>query len=124
MRGAVTALGAEDEPVEIEPDEDGELLAYVFKTTADPYTGRINMLRVYSGVLALGLARRSTSTRSEKERIGQLAAPEGKEMTPIDELGPGDIGAVAEAARDPRRRRPRREGRRRCTSRRSTCRRR
>ena len=37
--------------VEIEPDEDGDLLAYVFKTTADPYTGRINMLRVYSGVL-------------------------------------------------------------------------
>ncbi len=51
MRGAVTALDAEGEPVEIEPDEDGELLAYVFKTTADPYTGRINMLRVYSGVL-------------------------------------------------------------------------
>ena len=36
-----------------------------------------------------------TSSQRNKERIGQLAAPEGKEMTPIDELGPGDIGAVA-----------------------------
>jgi elongation factor G len=93
MRGAQAAIGHDGEGIEIEPDESGELVAFTFKTTADPYTGRINMLRVYSGVL------RSDShvqnvTRSEKERIGQLAAPEGKEMTPIDELGPGDIGAV------------------------------
>ncbi|HLM31528.1 MAG TPA: elongation factor G [Solirubrobacterales bacterium] len=93
MRGAQPAIGADAEEVEIEPDESGKLVAFTFKTTADPYTGRINMLRVYSGVL------RSDShvqnvTRAEKERIGQLAAPEGKEMAPIDELGPGDIGAV------------------------------
>jgi elongation factor G len=93
MRGPVTALGADDEPVQIEPDEAGELLAFVFKTTADPYTGRINMLRVYSGVLTSD-SQALNVTRGEKERIGQLAAPEGKEMTPIDELGPGDIGAV------------------------------
>ena len=66
----------------------------MFKTTADPYTGRINMLRVYSGVL------RSDSqvvnvTRGAKERIGQLSAPRGKEISTVDELGPGDIGAVA-----------------------------
>ena len=56
MRGAIKALDADGEEIEIEPDEDGEPLAYVFKTTADPYTGRINMLRVYSGVPALRLA--------------------------------------------------------------------
>ncbi len=93
MRGAVTAIGASDEAVTIEPDESGELLAYAFKTTADPYTGRINMLRVYSGVLASD-SHALNVTRHEKERIGQLAAPEGKEMAPIAELGPGDIGAV------------------------------
>ena len=65
-----------------------------FKTTADPYTGRINMLRVYSGVLSSDSHAYNAIQRS-KERIGQLSAPEGKEMTPIDELGPGDIGAVA-----------------------------
>ena len=94
MRGPGKALDSDGEPVEVAKDPGGDLLAYVFKTTADPYTGRINLLRVASGVL------RSDShalnvTRGEKERIGQLAAPQGKEMTPVDELGPGDIGAVA-----------------------------
>ncbi len=94
MRGAVKALGGDGNEIELEPAEDTEPVAYVFKTTADPYTGRINMLRVYSGVL------RSDSvafnvTRGAKERIGQLAAPLGKETANVDELGPGDIGAVA-----------------------------
>src|SRR4029079_7145609 len=51
MRGAVTALGEDGEEVEISPDEDGPLIAYVFKTHADPYAGRLNLFRVYSGVL-------------------------------------------------------------------------
>jgi elongation factor G len=93
MRGSVKALDADGETVEVEPDESADLLAFAFKTTADPYTGRINMLRVLSGVLTSD-SHIVNATRREKERIGQLAAPEGKEMTPIDELGPGDIGAV------------------------------
>ena len=94
MRGAIAATGADGEEVEVAPDESADLLAHVFKTTADPYTGRINMLRVYSGVLQSD-SHALNATRHSKERIGQLAAPEGKEMRPIDELGPGDIGAVA-----------------------------
>ncbi len=94
MRGAIGALDADGEPIEIEPDVDGELLAYVFKTTADPYTGRVNMLRVYSGVLGSD-SQVQNVTRREKERIGQLGVPRGKELEPVDELGPGDIGAVA-----------------------------
>jgi elongation factor G len=94
MRGPGKALDAEGEHVEVEKDPDGELLAYVFKTTADPYTGRINLLRVARGVLRSDSHVLNT-TRGEKERIGQLAAPQGKEMTNVDELGPGDIGAVA-----------------------------
>ncbi len=96
MRGPVAARsgsGEEVKAVEIAPEESGDLLAFVFKTTADPYTGRINMLRVYSGVLTSDSHALNVS-RHEKERIGQLSAPEGKEMTSIDELGPGDIGAV------------------------------
>jgi len=94
LRGAVAALDTDGDRVEVEPDESGDLLAYVFKTTADPYTGRINMLRVYSGELRSDTHVQNAVQRT-KERIGQLAAPEGKEMTAIDELGPGDIGAVA-----------------------------
>jgi elongation factor G len=94
MRGAIKALGAEGEETAIAPDESGDLVAYVFKTTADPYTGRINLLRVYSGVLASD-SQVQNVTRKAKERIGQLSAPLGKEISAIDELGPGDIGAVA-----------------------------
>jgi elongation factor G len=94
MRGAVTALDAEGNETEIEPTEDGDPIAYVFRTTADPYTGRINLLRVYSGVLRSD-SQAFNVTRGAKERIGQLAAQCGKESTNIDELGPGDIGAVA-----------------------------
>jgi elongation factor G len=94
MRGAIAVTDSDGDPVSIEPDEDGDLVAFAFKTTADPYTGRINMIRVYRGVLTSD-SHVQNITQREKERIGQLAAPEGKEMTPIDELGPGDIGAVA-----------------------------
>jgi elongation factor G len=94
MRGAVAAVDEEGETVELEPDPDGDLVAYVFKTTADPYTGRINLLRVASGVLKSD-SQVVNATRRQKERIGQLSSPHGKEMDGVDELGPGDIGAVA-----------------------------
>jgi elongation factor G len=93
MRGAIHALGAEDSDEDITPDEEAQMLAYVFKTTADPYTGRINLLRVESGVLRSD-SHVLNATRNAKERVGQLASPWGKELDPVDELGPGDIGAV------------------------------
>jgi elongation factor G len=94
MRGAIHALGAEDADEDIEPEESGQMLAYVFKTTADPYTGRINLLRVESGVLRSD-SHVLNATNGAKERIGQLSSLWGKEMDVADELGPGDIGAVA-----------------------------
>jgi elongation factor G len=94
MRGGVRALDGDGNDIEVEPAEDADLLAHVFKTTADPYTGRINLLRVYSGVLRSD-SQAYNVTRQSKERIGQMAAPCGKETSPVDELGPGDIGAVA-----------------------------
>lgn len=94
MRGAMAVSGAGGEGIELEPDEEGPLVAYVFKTLADPYTGRVNLFRVVRGTL------RSDShvvnvSRGEKERIGQLGQPLGKELKPATELGAGDIGAVA-----------------------------
>ncbi len=94
MRGAVAAIGADGEEIEIEPDEDGPLVAYVFKTLADPYTGRINLFRVYRGTLTSD-SQIVNSTRHGKERVGQLGQPLGKDLTPVSELGAGDIGAVA-----------------------------
>ncbi len=94
MRGAIEAVGAEGEELEIEPDEEGPLVAYVFKTLADPYTGRINLFRVYRGTLASD-SHIVNSSRHQKERVGQLGQPLGKDLTPATELGAGDIGAVA-----------------------------
>jgi len=94
MRGALAASGPEGEAIEIEPDEGGPLVAYVFKTLADPYTGRVNLFRVYRGTLASD-SQAFNVTRGQKERIGQLGQPLGKELRPCPELGAGDIGAIA-----------------------------
>jgi elongation factor G len=94
MRGPVTAIDGDGEEIEIAPEEDGELVAYVFKTLADPYAGRLNLFRVYSGVLR-GDSQVTNVTQRAKERIGQILIPRGKEHEQTDELGAGDIGAVA-----------------------------
>jgi elongation factor G len=94
MRGAVTARGADGEEVEVAPEDDGPLVAYVFKTLADPYTGRVNLFRVYRGTLSSDS--QATNVRTgQKERIGQLGQPLGKDLKTAAELGAGDIGAVA-----------------------------
>jgi elongation factor G len=80
--------------VEIAPDEDGELVAYVFKTLADPFAGRINLFRVYSGTLAAD-SHVINARSSGKERVGQLLSLKGKEHIKATEFGAGDIGAVA-----------------------------
>ena len=80
--------------VTLEPDEDAEMFAYVFKTRADPFAGRINLFRVYQGVMDHDT--QVMNTRSHhKERVGTLLVPQGKEMAHADAFGPGDIGAVA-----------------------------
>jgi elongation factor G len=78
----------------LEPSEDAELHAYVFKTRADPFAGRINLFRVYSGVMNHDTQVVNARTQN-KERIGQLLVFSGKDNKHVDEFGPGDIGAVA-----------------------------
>ena len=82
------------ETMVLEPDEAKETFAYVFKTRADPFAGRINLFRVYQGVLHHDSQVLNTRSHT-KERIGQLLVPQGKELKQADAFGPGDIGAVA-----------------------------
>jgi elongation factor G len=88
--------GLEVGEVTLEPVEDKELFAYVFKTRADPFAGRINLFRVYQGTMSHDTQVLNTTTHN-KERIGQLLTFEGRDHAPThpDEFGPGDIGAVA-----------------------------
>ena len=83
-----------DEETEIPLVEDGPAIVYCFKTLADPFSGKINLLRVISGVLASDSQVVDTRTGA-KERIGQLMRLQGKDHESVAELGPGDIGAVA-----------------------------
>src|SRR3954451_325632 len=80
--------------VALEPAEDKPLFAYVFKTRADPFAGRINLFRVYQGVMPHDSHVLNTRAHG-KERVGQLIRFSGKETETVDEFGPGDIGAVA-----------------------------
>jgi elongation factor G len=86
--------GLEVGEVTLEPVEDKELFAYVFKTRADPFAGRINLFRVYQGTLKQDSQVLNTRSHS-KERIGQLVTFEGHQTGHATEFGPGDIGAVA-----------------------------
>ncbi len=83
--------------VDVAADESGPLLVRVFKTTADPFVGRLTYLRVLSGTLR-SQAHVWNGSRDEDERIGQLLLLHGKEQEPIGELKAGEIGAVAKLA--------------------------
>jgi elongation factor G len=86
--------GLQVDGMRLEPDADAEMFAYVFKTRADPYAGRINLFRVYQGTLGHDSQVLNTRAHS-KERVGQLLVPRGKDVSQADAFGPGDIGAVA-----------------------------
>ncbi len=80
--------------VTLDPVEDKELFAYVFKTRADPFAGRINLFRVYQGTMKQDSQVLNTRTHT-KERVGTLVTFEGAHTGHATEFGPGDIGAVA-----------------------------
>jgi len=86
--------GLEVGEVTLQPVEDTELFAYVFKTRADPFAGRINIFRVYQGTISQDSQVLNTRTHN-KERIGQLVTLQGGQTNHADEFGPGDIGAVS-----------------------------
>ena len=75
-------------------DSAGPASMFVFKTTADPFAGRITYFKVYSGVVKND-ANVQNFTRSASERLAHLSAPQGKTLQPVTELQAGDIGAVA-----------------------------
>ncbi len=86
--------GLEVGEVTLEPDEGKELFAYVFKTRADPFAGRINLFRVYQGLMKQDSQVLNTRTHT-KERLGQLLTFDGNQTVHVTDFGPGDIGAVA-----------------------------
>ncbi|MCL4425389.1 MAG: elongation factor G [Firmicutes bacterium] len=68
--------------------------ALVFKTMADPFVGRLNLFRVYSGTLKSD-SHVYNSSKGRSERIGQLFLPRGKQQEAVEGVSVGDIAAVA-----------------------------
>jgi len=68
--------------------------AYVFKTIADPFTGRISIFRLYSGIMKSD-STYNNQTKEKSEKVGPLQALQGKSMTPVGEVHAGDFFAVA-----------------------------
>jgi len=74
--------------------EDGQPIAYVFKTISDPFAGRISLVRVFSGSF-LPDNTYLNRPREVTERFGPLHTVQGKDLSTIEKLVAGDIGAVA-----------------------------
>ena len=79
---------------EIKPDLETPLSSLVFKTTADPYVGKLSYFRVYSGVISSN-SQVWNANRNSIERIGQLFTMVGKNQQQVSQIGAGDIGVVA-----------------------------
>jgi elongation factor G len=78
-------------------DPGAPLTALVFKTVADPYVGRINLFRVFSGKVRPD-STLFNATKNIEERVGQVFTMRGKDHEPVAEVAAGDIGAVAKLA--------------------------
>jgi elongation factor G len=84
-------------PAKKEPVVDlheADTAAFVFKTVADPFAGRINIFRVEKGTITTDSNLVNARTH-QKERTGSLMFMQGKEHVTVSEIGQGDIGAVA-----------------------------
>jgi elongation factor G len=77
-----------------EPSASAPFSAFVFKSIADPHTGRISIFRVYSGTLKADTTVRNV-VRDADERVGALELLQGKQPVPVPEIQAGDLGAVA-----------------------------
>jgi elongation factor G len=81
------------EPVERKISSKEPYSAYVFKTVADPFAGRISLMRLYSGTMRSDSSY-NNQTKGKNEKFGPIQAPLGKTMVPLGEVHAGDFFAL------------------------------
>ena len=86
-------LPATSGDADIDADAAGPLAALVFKTTSDPFVGKLSMFRVFRGT-ANSNGEVYNNNKGESERLGQLYLPQGKNQDNVAEVVAGDIGAI------------------------------
>ena len=91
---SVLAEDANGDPVELNCAESDPTVAYVFKTVADPFVGKLSYLRVISGKITAGASLVNART-GETEKLGKPLTVLGKKQTEAESIGAGDVGAVA-----------------------------
>jgi elongation factor G len=79
---------------EVKPNAESPLAGLVFKTTADPYVGKLSYFRIYSGVISSN-SQVWNANKNSMERIGQLFTMLGKNQQTVPQVTAGDIGAVS-----------------------------
>ena len=75
-------------------DKDAPVAAYIFKTIADPFVGKLSLFKVVGGEIAPGVELTNTTT-GKKEKIGHIYTMVGKKTVELDKLTTGDIGAFS-----------------------------
>ncbi len=93
-RGPWPATDADGVEISVDPDPEGPFSAFIFKTVADPYAGRLSIFRVVSGAMPSD-GTFYNPNKDIKERYSQLLQIAGKEQKTISSAGPGAIAAVA-----------------------------
>ena len=88
-----SVVGSEDD-MNLPIESAGPLAALVFKTSADPFVGKLSLFRVYSGTLKSDSSLWNAS-RNEAERVAQVFAINGKDQEAVSAVMAGDIGAVS-----------------------------
>ena len=93
---AAIAVGGDEagEPPEYDASESAPPMAFVWKTIADPFAGRITLFRVAAGSLKADSSLHNLK-KDTTERLGALSIPQGKTQHPVAEIKAGDLGAVA-----------------------------
>ncbi|MCL5072878.1 MAG: elongation factor G, partial [Actinobacteria bacterium] len=83
-----------DSEIEIKPSSDGAVLAYVFKTMADPYIGKLSIFRIFSGTIKTNASYFISGSKTS-HKFTNLFKLQGKEQTDSSEASCGDVIAVA-----------------------------
>jgi len=82
------------DPVNFDWDANGVMAALVFKTTADPFVGKLSYVKVLNGTFNSD-SQLINASKNESERVAQVLVVTGKSQESTVALAPGDIGAVA-----------------------------
>jgi len=94
LKAKVPVANGAGEMIELPCDANGPLCAFVFKTIADPYVGRLSLFRVYSGTVKREVPLYNFN-QDVAEKSGHIYLLRGKEQIEASEVRAGDIGAIA-----------------------------